>query len=159
MPSDPGVTGTPAAVIVARAAALSPMSAIDSGAGPMNVMPSSRQSAEKRSFSARKPYPGWIASAPRVLAAVMSGVHLQVALDRRRRPDADGLVGEGHVPRLGVGLGVHGDGRDAELAAGADDAHGDLAPVGDEDLVEHRAEAYQFAAVLTSANALSAPGG
>ena len=63
-----------------------------------------------------------------------------------------------HVQRLGVGLGVDGHGRDAQLAAGADDAHGDLAPVGDEDLVEHRAEAYQFAAVLTPANA-SAPAG
>ena len=50
-----------------------------------------------------------------------------------------------HVQRVRVGLGVDGHGRDAELAAGADDAHGDLAAVGDEDLLEHRAEAYQFA--------------
>ncbi|HEX7166286.1 MAG TPA: biotin--[acetyl-CoA-carboxylase] ligase [Acidimicrobiales bacterium] len=34
-------------------------------------------------------------------------------------------------------MGVDGDGGDAELTAGAHDAHGDLAPVGDEDLPEH----------------------
>ncbi len=37
-PSVPGMTGTPAAVIVVRASALSPISSICSGAGPMNVM-------------------------------------------------------------------------------------------------------------------------
>ena len=33
---------------------------------------------------------------------------------------------------------MHGHGADAHFARGADDAHGDLAPVGDEDLVESR---------------------
>ncbi len=47
--------GTPAAVIVARAAALSPMRSMDSGEGPMNLMPWSRQSREKAARSARKP--------------------------------------------------------------------------------------------------------
>ncbi len=70
-PSEPGVTGTPAAIIVARAAALSPMRSIDSGAGPMNLTPCSRHSAENSARSARKPYPGWIASAPVCRAAWM----------------------------------------------------------------------------------------
>jgi hypothetical protein len=39
--------------------------------------------------------------------------------------------------RVAVGFGVDGDGGDAELVERADDAHGDLAPVGDEDLGEH----------------------
>ncbi|MNU09124.1 hypothetical protein D3C72_2555160 [compost metagenome] len=38
---------------------------------------------------------------------------------------------------VGVGFGVDGDGADAEGLAGADDAAGDLAAVGDEDLGEH----------------------
>ena len=57
---------------------------------------------------------------------------------RRGGPDADVLVGEAHVERVAVGLGVDGDRLDAELAAGRDDPQGDLAPVGDEDLLEHR---------------------
>lgn len=38
---------------------------------------------------------------------------------------------------VGVGRGVHGDGRDPELLAGPEDAKGDLAAIGYEDLVEH----------------------
>ena len=40
----------------------------------------------------------------------------------------------------GVGIGVqqhHGDRGDAHLAGGADDAHGDLASVGYQDLLQH----------------------
>ena len=54
-PSEPGVTGTPAAIMVARAMALSPMSSIDSGPGPMKVMSLSAHRREKPAFSARKP--------------------------------------------------------------------------------------------------------
>ena len=61
----------------------------------------------------------------------------QVAVGAARRADADVLVGEPHVQRVLVGLGVDRDGLDAELAAGADDPQGDLAAVGDEDFLEH----------------------
>ena len=53
------------------------------------------------------------------------------------RTDADVVVGEAHVQRLAVGLGVDGDGLDAELAAGANDAQRDLAAIGDQDFLEH----------------------
>jgi hypothetical protein len=36
-----------------------------------------------------------------------------------------------------IRLGIHGDGFDIELFAGADDADGDLTTVGDEDFAEH----------------------
>jgi len=36
-----------------------------------------------------------------------------------------------------IGFGVDGESTDAEVFAGADDAEGDLASVGDEDFVEH----------------------
>ena len=62
---------------------------------------------------------------------------VQVALGRGRRADADTLVGEPHVHGVGIGRRVHGDGGDAELLAGALDAQRDLAPVGNEDFVEH----------------------
>ena len=61
------------------------------------------------------------------------------------------------MERVAVELGVHGDRGDAELAAGADDPDGDLAPVGDQDLVEHRLP--MFAGVSSSgANEREAPG-
>ena len=52
--------------------------------------------------------------------------------------DADRLVGVPQVQRVLVDLGVDGDGLDAELLAGADDPQGDLAPVRDENALEHR---------------------
>jgi hypothetical protein len=63
---------------------------------------------------------------------------VQVGVDAARGPDADGLVREAHVEARAVGLGVHGDGLDAELLAGPDDAERDLAPVRDQDLAEHQ---------------------
>jgi hypothetical protein len=61
---------------------------------------------------------------------------VEVALGRRAGPQEEGLVGLRDVERAPVGLGVHGDGADPELAQGAEDANRDLAPVGDEDFAE-----------------------
>src|SRR5579883_115673 len=64
------------------------------------------------------------------------GRHVEIAVARRRRADADALVGEPHMHGVGVGGRMDRDGCDAHLAAGAMDAKRDLAPVGDENLVE-----------------------
>ena len=63
--------------------------------------------------------------------------HVQIAVRRPGGADADGLVGQLGVEGGAVGLGKDGHGGDAQLPAGADDPHGDLAPVGDEDLTKH----------------------
>ncbi len=65
------------------------------------------------------------------------GRHVQIALERGGRADADRFVGQQNVLEVAVGLGVHGDRLDAELAAGAQDAQRDLAPVGDQNLLDH----------------------
>ena len=62
---------------------------------------------------------------------------VEVALAGRRRPDADRLVGEPDDRGLRVGGRVDGHRLDAQLAAGARHAQGDLAAVGDQDLLEH----------------------
>ncbi len=58
----------------------------------------------------------------------------EVALRRRRRADAEGLVRHQDVRRHPVDLGVDGHRRDVHLPAGADDPDRDLAAVGDEEL-------------------------
>jgi hypothetical protein len=63
--------GTPTSAIVRRAAALSPITRIWSAVGPMNVMFDAAHVSANSAFSARKPYPGWIASAPVISAAAM----------------------------------------------------------------------------------------
>ena len=49
----------------------------------------------------------------------------------------DRLIGGADVERLGVGVGIDGDGADAHLARGADDPARDLAAVGDEEGGDH----------------------
>ena len=78
------------------------------------------------------------------LGGADDGRHVQVAVEAARRADADVLVGEPHVQRVLVGLGVHGDGLDAELAARADDPQGNLAAIRDQDLVEHQLGSLTF---------------
>ena len=71
-----------------------------------------------------------------LLAGLDDLVDQEIGLRRGRRSDEHLLVGHAHVQRIGVGFGVHRHGLDAEPPAGADDAAGDLAAIGDQDLVE-----------------------
>ena len=64
--------------------------------------------------------------------------HVQIAVLGRRRPDADGLVGQAHVHGVIVGGGMNGDGADAHFPARSLDAERDFAAVGDQDFVKHR---------------------
>jgi hypothetical protein len=65
-------------------------------------------------------------------------VAAQVRVARRRRADGVGFVGQTDVQRRAIGLGVDRHRLHPELAASTDDADGDLASVGDQDLLEHR---------------------
>src|SRR5690606_25087314 len=65
-------------------------------------------------------------------------VDVEVGFARRRRTDADALVGEAHVHCIRVGGGVHSDRLDAELLAGPQDAKRNFTAVGDQDFLEHR---------------------
>ncbi len=67
-----GTVGTPASLARRLAEALSPIWRICSAVGPMKVMLEPRQVSANSAFSARKPYPGWMASAPVISAAAMS---------------------------------------------------------------------------------------
>src|SRR5262245_15196119 len=65
--------------------------------------------------------------------------NIEIAVLGRRRADAHALIGEPNMHGVGVGRRVHRNGGDAKLLASAFDSEGDLSPVGDQDLVEHRA--------------------
>ena len=124
-----------AASAARRAAALSPMVSIACADGPTNVRPASVTASANCARSDRNPYPGWTKRGLRAARGVQDRLDRQVGLRGRRRADAERLVGHLHVQRVAVGVGVDGDAGDAQLAAGADDAHRDLAAVGDQDLV------------------------
>ena len=61
----------------------------------------------------------------------------QVALGGRAGSQARRLVGHADVQGGAVGVGVHRHGRNSHLPQRADDAHRNLAAVGDQDLAEH----------------------
>ena len=63
---------------------------------------------------------------------------VQVAVRAGGFADADGSVGQLKIRRAAVGLRIHGDDLHAQFLAGADDAEGDFAPVGDEDSLKHK---------------------
>ena len=65
------------------------------------------------------------------------GEHLggvEIALARRRGPEAHRLVARLHVQRVRVGVGKHRDRLDTERPRGPRDAAGNLSTIGDEDL-------------------------
>ncbi len=86
---------------------------------------------------AEEPEPGVDGVGVHALGRGDDARHLQVALGGDGRADAHRLVGELEVRRVLVGFRVDDGDLDAEVAAGADDAEGDLTPVGDEHFAEH----------------------
>ena len=65
-------------------------------------------------------------------------IDFQVAVAGLGRTDAIGLVGHLQVGGAAVGLAEDGHGLHAQLAAGAEDPQGDLAPIGNENAFEHQ---------------------
>ena len=54
-----------------------------------------------------------------------------------RRADGYGRIGHFDVQRVAVGLGIDRNGFDPHAARGFDDPAGDLAAIGNQDLLEH----------------------
>ncbi len=67
----PGASGAPTRRAISRALTLSPSASIASGGGPIQVSPTFATAREKSAHSARKPYPGWTASASDSSATLM----------------------------------------------------------------------------------------
>jgi len=86
--------------------------------------------AAKSAFSARNPYPGWIASAP-AASGVDDRLAVEVRVGRARRPHVVRFVRVSDVAAVFVRVAVDGDRVDAQLLAGTHHPHRDLAPVGD----------------------------
>ena len=84
-----------------------------------------------------------VAGMDRVGARDLAGGHdlvdVQVAFARGRRADADALVGQPYMHGVGIRRGMNRNRRDAEFLAGAKHPERDLAAIGDEDLLKHRA--------------------
>ena len=130
------MTGTPAAAMSRRASIFEPIASIASGGGPIQVIPASRAGARERGVLGEEPVARVDRLGAGALGRVEDPLDVQVALRRRARADEVRLVRRPHVQRAAVGLRVHGDRADAELAQRPEDANRDLAAIRDEDVAE-----------------------
>src|SRR6185295_2768596 len=64
------------------------------------------------------------------------GRNVEITLGRRCWSNAGCLVGETNVQRVTIDVTMNGDRLDAHLLAGPDNATGNLASIGDQDLLE-----------------------
>ena len=71
------------------------------------------------------------------LAGGQQGWDIEIAVLRRRRPDADALVGEPNMHGVGVRRRMHRHRRNAELFARPQYPQRDFTSIGDQDLIEH----------------------
>ena len=122
--------------MAARALLLQAHRRITSGRGPMKSDAGGLADLGEVGVLAEKAVAGMDGVDVGDLGGADHGGNVEVAAGALGRADADGLVGEAHVQAVAVGLRVDGDRADAQFLAGADDAQGDLAAVGDQDLLE-----------------------
>ena len=64
-------------------------------------------------------------------------VDAKVAFDRRSGAYRVCFIGEADVQGFAIDIAENGGGADAQLAAGAQNAHGNLSAIGDQDFSEH----------------------
>ena len=107
------------------------------GFGPMKTMPALAERDRERLALGQEA----VARMHRLGAGLPAGgddlVDQQIALRRGRRADMHGLVRHLDVQRVAVGVGIDRDRLDPHPAGGLDDAAGDLAAIGDQDVLEH----------------------
>ena len=122
-----------------RAVTLSPRSRIDCGLGPIQISPASMHGLGEVGVLGEEA----VAGVDRVGAGLRGGVEdlveHEVGLGGRLAAERERLVGEPHVRRVGVRLGVHGHAGQPGVLGGPDHPDGDLTAVGDEHLGDLRA--------------------
>ena len=132
------MTGTPASAMARRASTFEPMTSIASAGGPIQTIPASSQARASVGVLREEAVAGVERLGAGPERRLDDPLDVRVALGRRTGADQEGLVGAPDVERVPVGLRVHGHAADPELPERAEDAHGDLAAVGDEHLGERR---------------------
>ena len=137
----PGTTGTPARMAVSRAAVLLPIRRIASAEGPTNVRPDAYARLGEIVVLGEKPVAGMdgIGSGPARRGHDL--VDGQVAVGRRAGSEMPRFVRVADVRSGAIAVRVHRHARNAQVAARARDADGNLTTVGDQELT-HEEKGY-----------------
>ena len=125
-----GSVGTPAARMSSLDPTFEPMASMAAAGGPTQMNPAPVTTRAKSPDSDRKPYPGWMASAPGARGGVEDHRRAQIGVGRGHPGQAHGQVGLAHMRALGVGVRVDGHRGDPHGSRRPHDAPGDLAAVG-----------------------------
>ncbi len=120
-----------------RACVFDPMASMAAAVGPMNFTPASTQARAKLGVLGEESVTGMDRLSARTRGDVENLLDVEIGFGGCRSADGVGLIGLAYVQRGTIDIGVDGDRGNSHLVAGADDAHGDLAPVRDENLFEH----------------------
>ena len=137
--TSPGTTGTPRARPGAWPRSSSPCCAMASGGGPTNTSDASRHAGGERGVLGEKAI-AWVDGlGARAAGRVDDGARRQVALLAAGGPMRSARSADADVQGAPIGVRVHRDRLDTQLAARADDADGNLAAIGDQDAAEHEA--------------------
>ena len=70
-------------------------------------------------------------------ACRQKGRDIEIGIAALGRADADALIGEPHMHRVGVSRRMHGNSCDAKLFARAENPEGYFAAIGNQDLLKH----------------------
>ena len=130
----PGTSGAFALAAMWRAVTLSPRSRIDCGLGPIQIRPGVDHGLREIGVLREESVAGVDGVGAGLLGGVEQLAEVEVGLRGGLAAEREGLVGEPHVWRVGVGFGVHGHAGKPGVLGGPDHPDGDLATIGDEHL-------------------------
>ena len=108
--------------------------------------------AGKRWIFGEEPVAGMNRVAAGAAGHVDQLVDAEITFARWSGTDGVGFVGETDMEGSAIGFAEDDDGADAKFAAGAEDANGDFAAIGDQDFVEHAGEPHLNTRVKTQKN-------
>ena len=120
------------------AADFEPIAAIALGGGPMNTTPAARAVRRESLVLRQEAVAGMDGLRAGSLRNRDNRLAVEIAGAGRRRTEPHCLVADRDMERIGVGIGIDGDGADAHPSRRPGDAARDLAAIGDQDLVKHR---------------------
>ncbi len=109
----------------------------------MNLIPACFAGLGKVGVLGKEAVAGVDGAGAGALSDVEDQIAAQIGFGSGRGSETVSLVGFENMGRGAIGVGIDGDGGEAQLTAGAQNAQGDFATIGDENFAKHRIQGYR----------------
>ena len=133
----PGTNGMPARSIACRARVFDPMASMASASGTNELYARVGAGSGELCVLGKKSVTGMDGVCSGSRGDVENLPNVEIRLGCRGRADGVRLIGLADVQRSAIHVRIDGNSRDSHLVAGADNAYGNLAAIGDENFLEH----------------------